>query len=74
MNMKKRVMDIYRMPLEMNQKHIAYAMKIRWLNDVLLDCYLEMEAQDQNMHPEIKHNLAEGFRLAKNYLRILNKE
>ena len=67
MNMKKRVMDIYRMPMSDD-------MKIKWLNDFLLDCYLEMEAQDQNMHPEIKHNLAEGFRLAKNYLRILNKE
>lgn len=65
MNMKKRVMDIYRMP-------ISDKLKIRWLNDVLLDCYLEMEAQDQNMHPEVKHNLAEGFRLAKNYLRVLN--
>jgi len=66
MNMKKRVMDIYRMPM-------SDAMKIKWLNDVLLDCHLEMQAQDQNMHPEIQHNLAEGFRLAKNYLRILNK-
>ena len=67
MNMKKLVIDIYRMPM-------SDKMKIRWLNDVLLDCSLEMDAQDQNMHPEIKHNLAEGFRLAKNYLRTLNKD
>lgn len=45
--------------------------KIRLLKDLILDCYNEMEAQDQNMHPEVKHNNAEGYRIAKNKLREL---
>ena len=45
--------------------------KIRLLKDLMLDCYNEMEAQDQNMHPEVKHNNAEGYRIAKDKLREL---
>lgn len=67
MNMKKRATDIYHM-------HVDDAMKIKLLNDLLVDCYNEMEAQDQNMHPEVKHNLAEGFRVAKDYLRKLTTD
>lgn len=45
--------------------------KCKLLKDFLLDCYNEMEAQDQNMHPEVHHNLSEAYQLAKNYLRKL---
>lgn len=36
-----------------------------------LDLHNEMEAQDQNMHPEIHNKLAEGLRLATNFIREL---
>lgn len=53
--------------------HANNSVKVKLLKDLLLDCYNEMEAQDQNMHPEIQHDLAEGYRLAKDYLRRLEK-
>lgn len=45
--------------------------KIKILNDLLLDCLNEMEAQDQNMHPEVQHRVSEGYRVIKDYLRQL---
>ena len=65
MDMKKKAEEIYLMGIQQTEK-------IRLLNELILDCYNEMEAQDQNMHPEIRHNNAEGFRVAKNFLRILD--
>lgn len=47
--------------------------KIKLLKDLILDCYNEMEAQDQNMHPEVRHDNAEGYRIAKNKLRELEQ-
>jgi hypothetical protein len=47
--------------------------KLKKLNDFLLDCYNEMEAQDENMRPEVRHNLAQAYQLAKNYLRQLEE-
>lgn len=41
------------------------------LKEFLLDCGNEMEAQEENMRPEVKHNLAAAYQLAKNYLRTL---
>lgn len=64
MDMKKRADEIYQMSA-------PNAVKVKLLNDLLLDCYNEMEAQDQNMHPEVHHNLAEAFRVTKDYLRRL---
>lgn len=55
------------------QMQISDNEKIRLLKDLILDCYNEMEAQDQNMHPEVKHNNAEAYRIAKNKLRELEK-
>lgn len=64
MDMKKKAVEIYKM-------RISEQAKVKLLNDLLIDCYNEMEAQDQNMHPEVHHNLAECYRLAKNYIRKL---
>lgn len=66
MNREAEVIDIY-------LRDISNQEKCRLLKDFLLDCYNEMEAQDQNMHPEIKHNLAAAYQLAKNYLRKLEE-
>ncbi len=67
MDRKKVAQEIYNMPVEISEK-------IRKLKELMLDCFNEMEAQDQNMHPEIKHKLSEGYRLAKDYLRELEQE
>ena len=66
MNMKKIAEDIYHKPLDK-------AEKIRLLNELILDCRNELEAQNENMHPEVKHNLAEGLRLASDYVRQLEE-
>lgn len=64
MNMKKVAEEIYHKPFNKIEK-------IRLLNDLILDCRNELEAQNENMHPEVKHNIAEGLRIATNYLRNL---
>lgn len=56
------------------KQHISVQDKIRLLNDVVLDISNELEAQDQNMHPEIQNQLSEGLRLAKNLLRELRPQ
>ena len=65
--MRKKADAIYHMD-------VSNAEKIRMLKDLVLDCLNEMEAQDQNMHPEVKHELSEGYRVAKDYLRILEEK
>lgn len=47
------------------------AEKIKQLEEIVLDCYNEMAAQDQNMHPEVQNQIDEGLRVAKNLLRKL---
>ena len=64
MDMKKKAEYIFSLSIQKDEK-------IKLLKELLLDCYNDMEAQDQNMHPEVKHNNAEGYRLAKNLLREL---
>ncbi len=64
MDMKKKVEAIYEMEISKQEK-------CKLLKDVLIDFFNEMEAQDQNMHPEVHHNLSEAYRLAKDYLRQL---
>ncbi len=64
MNMKRIAEDIYHKPVDKSEK-------IRLLNDMILDCRNELQAQNENMHPEVKHNLAEGLRLATDYIRNL---
>lgn len=67
MDRKKEVETLYHANLSAYEKY-------QQLKDLLLDCYNEMEAQDQNMHPEVQHNLSEAYQLAKNYLRKLEEE
>lgn len=67
MDMSERAKSICQMTISKDEK-------IALLKDLMLDCYNEMEAQDQNMHPEVKHNNAEGYRIAKDKLRELEEE
>lgn len=64
MNMKRIAEEIYHKPVNKTEK-------IRLLNELILDCRNELEAQNENMRPEVKHNMAEGLRLATDYLRDL---
>lgn len=65
MDMKKIAEDIY-------HRSISHAEKIRLLNELIVDCNLELEAQSENMRPEVKHNVAEGLRVATDYIRRLS--
>lgn len=68
MDMKNKVYNIQNM-------HATKAVKIKLLKELLSDCQNEMDAQEQNMHPEVEHNLAECYRVASDYLReIQNKK
>lgn len=62
MNMKRLADEIYKRSCEP-------AEKIRLLHELILDCRNELEAQNENMHPEVKHNVAEGLRIATDYVR-----
>jgi hypothetical protein len=64
-------MDMVKQVEKISQMLISKKEKIKLLEEVALDCYNDMEAQDQNMHPEVKHNNAEGYRIAKNLIREL---
>lgn len=66
MNREKEVIEIYLMDISKKEK-------CKRFEEFLLDCFNEMEAQDQNMHPEVQHNLSEAYQLAKNYLRKLEE-
>ena len=64
MNRDEQVLEVY-------HRDVGKKEKIRLLEDLVLDLNNELEAQDQNMHPEIHNRLSEGLRLAKNFLREL---
>jgi len=66
MNREDEVLEIY-------QRKISKEEKTRLLEDIVLDLLNEMEAQDQNMHPEIHNKMSEGLQLAKNYIRTLRE-
>ena len=65
MNRTAEVWDIYHQKIN-NQE------KIKLLEDLALDFHNELEAQDQNMHPEIHTGLSEGLQLVTNLLRELH--
>jgi len=67
MNRDAEVLEIY-------HRNISKEEKIRLLEDIVLDIHNELEAQDQNMHPEIQNRLSEGLRLATNFLRELHEQ
>jgi hypothetical protein len=60
--------------LEIYHRNIGREEKIRLLEDLALDLNNELEAQDQNMHPEIHNKLSEGLRLATNFIRELRSQ
>lgn len=64
MDREVEVIQIYLMDIS-NQE------KCNKLKEFILDCGNEMEAQEENMRPEVKHNLAAAYQLAKNYLRSI---
>ena len=67
MNRDAEVLEIY-------HRDIAKEEKIRLLEDLALDLNNELEAQDQNMQPEIHNKLSEGLRLATNFIRELRAQ
>ncbi|KTC83789.1 hypothetical protein [Legionella brunensis] len=67
MNRDTEVIEIY-------QRNIDKEEKIRLLKDLILDLHNEMEAQDQNMHPEAHNKLSEGLRLATDFIRKLQNQ
>ncbi len=59
--------------MDICKKNISNDDKIRLLEDMLLDLKNEMEAQDQNMHPEVRKRSSEAYRLANQYLFEIKK-
>ena len=66
MDVKQDANKIYESSMTKNEK-------ISQLQNLILDTKNELDAQEQNMRPEIRHNLSEGLRVATNYLRELQK-
>ncbi len=66
MNRDSEVLEIY-------HRKIDKAEKLHLLEELALDLHNEMEAQDQNMHPEIHNKLSEGMRLATDFIRELRR-
>ena len=66
MNREIEVIEIYLTKISIHEK-------CKRLEEFLLDCHNEMEAEDENMRPEVKHNLAQAYQLAKNYIRELKQ-
>lgn len=64
MNRENEAFDIY-------HSNISVDEKLRLLKDLVLDLTNEMEAQDQNMHPEIHNKFSEALRLSKDFIRML---
>ena len=53
------------------EKDLPKDEKVKLLEDLLLDLKNELEAQDQNMHPEVRNRLSEAYRLTNQYLLSL---
>ena len=66
MDRVQEVLEIYHQPIDKKEK-------LRLLKDLALDMHNEMEAQDQNMHPELHNKLAEGLRLVTDFIRELEQ-
>ena len=67
MNRDDEVLAIYHRKIDPQEK-------IRLLEEFVVDLVNELEAQDQNMHPELHNKLSEGLRLAKNFIRELRNK
>ena len=64
-NRVDEALDIYNRPMAKKEK-------MRLLEELALDLHNELEAQDQNMHPEVYNELAEGLRVTTNFIRTLH--
>ncbi len=67
MNRYDEVLDIY-------TKSTSRSEKICRLQELELDLLNELEAQDQNMQPELHNQLSEALMLLKNLLRALQTD
>jgi len=67
LNMQEKANEIFHSSLD-------DAQKVKQLEDLIFDCQHELEAQEQNMRPEVQHRLSEGLRIAKNYVRTLQEK
>jgi uncharacterized protein YigA (DUF484 family) len=66
MNRDDEVKELYHSAIDNDEK-------IHLLEELVVDLINEMEAEDQNMHPDIHNKLSEGLRLARDYLRVLHE-
>jgi len=64
MDMKNEAMRVFNSAASKEEK-------MKLLKEIASDCLNEMDADDQNMHPETEHEIAEGYKAAKKYLRVL---
>lgn len=53
---------------EIIAQNVSITEKKRLMKNLLIDLENEMEAQDQNMQPEIEANLSKAYQLANQYL------
>lgn len=64
MNRDVEALDIY-------HRNISKKEKLHLLEELALDIHNELEAVDQNMHPDVFDELSEGLRLTTNFIREL---
>ena len=57
--------------LEIFSRNISLKEKMHLLEDLELDLYNEMEAQQENMHPDIHNKMSQALMLVSNLLREL---
>lgn len=66
MDRVEEVLNIYHQDISKDEK-------IHQLEELSVDLINELEAQDQNMNPELHNKLSEGLRLTKDFIRMLKK-
>ena len=66
-------MDVKQDANKIYESSMTRSEKINQLQNLILDSKNELDAQEQNMRPEIRHNLSEGLRVATKCLRELQK-
>lgn len=64
MNREEEVLEIF-------SRNISLQEKIDLLEELELDLYNEMEAQQENMHPDVHNKMSQAFMLVSNLLREL---
>ncbi len=59
---------------DIEKLNISFSEKIMLLKSIILDVTNELDARDQNMHPEIDHDLAKKLSVATEILRKLENQ